>query len=130
MGRVIALDHGAARCGVAATDPSRTIVSPKDPILKPDSDDGFAEILRLVADLEADGVLVGLPLALSGEESSQSVVARNFASRVASAIAPAWVEMMDERHSTSEAKARGGVTSEDSRAAAVLLERWLEANPQ
>ncbi len=130
MGRVIALDHGAARCGVAATDPSRTIVSPKDPILKPDTDSGFAEIVNLVRELEADGVVVGLPLALSGGESQQSIVAENFASRVASAIAPAWVEMLDERHTTSEAKARGGATSEDSRAAAVLLERWLEANPQ
>lgn len=129
MGRLLALDHGSARCGVAATDPSQTIVSPRAVVDKPDSDTGFSQLVGLVAELEVEGVIVGLPLGLGGEHSKQTTVATNFAKRLASAVSPVWVETFDERHTTSEAKAIGGASSEDSRAAAVLLERWLEAHP-
>lgn len=128
MGRVVGIDHGSARCGVAITDPSRTIVSPKPPIARPDSDEGFAELVSLVRQNEAEGVVVGLPLGLTGGDTDQTTVARNFAARLASGIAPAWVELLDERFTTQEAKEVGGMAAEDSRAAAVLLERWLERN--
>lgn len=129
MGRLLALDHGSARCGVAATDPSCTIVTPRSAVSKPDSDAGFTELLRVIEELEIEGVVVGLPLGLDGTRSKQSVVAENFAKRLASATDSVWVEMFDERHTTSAAKALGGSAEEDSRAAAVLLERWLEAHP-
>ncbi len=130
MGRVVGIDHGSARCGVAFTDPSRTIVSPQPPVARPDSDAGFAELVALIVESDADGVVVGLPLGLDGAETKQTVVARNFAARLASGIGSAWVELLDERHTTSEARLFGGSSAEDSRAAAVLLERWLERNPE
>jgi len=112
------------------TDPSRTIVSPVEPVLKPDSEAGFLQLISVIELSEADGVVVGLPLGLSGERTQQSLRAEGFGGRLAGAISPIWVEMLDERHTTSIARSLGGGASEDSRAAAVLLERWLELNPQ
>jgi putative Holliday junction resolvase len=129
MSRLVALDHGSARCGVAVTDPSRTIVSPWDPVLRPDTETGFAKLVEMIRSSEAEGVVIGLPLGLDGEATPQTNVARSFAGRLASAVAPVWVELLDERLTTSEARLRGGSTSEDSRAAAILLERWMETNP-
>ena len=130
MSRVVGLDHGSARCGVAMTDPSRTIVSPVQPIAKPDSDAGFASVLALIDESSVGGVVVGLPLSLSGESTAQTQIAKGFATRLENALDGVWVELLDERLTTSEARSLGGASAEDSRAAAVLLERWLERNPQ
>lgn len=130
MTRLIGLDHGAARCGVAMTDPSRTIVTPREPIERPDTDAGFANLVDLIQVSDAEGVIVGLPLGLDGSDTRQTVVARNFAARLRNAISPVWVDLLDERHTTSAAQVIGGSSAEDSRAAAVLLERWLERSPE
>jgi putative Holliday junction resolvase len=129
MGRLVGLDHGSARCGIAVTDPSRTIVSPREPVLRPDSEGGFAELVELIRSSEAEGVIVGLPLGMNGQPTKQTNVARSFAGRLSSAVSPVWVELLDERLTTSQARSLGGASSEDSRAAAILLERWMEANP-
>ncbi len=112
------------------TDPTRTIVSPSTPILKPDTEGGFASVVELIKESGATGVVVGLPLSLSGGETSQTQIAKGFATRLRKSLEDVWVELLDERLTTSEARAAGGSASEDSRAAAVLLERWLERNPQ
>ena len=70
-------------------------------------------------------VVVGLPLGLSGADTAQTRETRAFADRLAGAV-PVPVEMYDERFTTAiAARAGGGRSSEDSRAAAVLLEDWL-----
>jgi putative Holliday junction resolvase len=111
--RVLALDHGAARCGVAISDPTGTIVTPLDPVLRPDTKKGMAALAALVGEREAERVVVGLPLSLSGEDSDQTRAAREFAEKLAARIRPVPVDLYDERF------------TEDSRAAAVLLESWL-----
>jgi len=125
--RVIALDHGDVRCGVAISDPTGTIAVPLEPVERPDSRKGLARIARLCSEHGAGTVVVGLPLSMSGGESAQAVAARGFADRLAELVAPLPVEMFDERLTTSEAKDRGGSGQLDSRAAAVLLERVLES---
>ena len=127
MTRVLALDHGAARCGVAVGDPSGTIAVPLDPVDGPDSRKGLARLAGLCSELGVGLVVVGLPLSLSGAESGQTAAARDFAERLAAAVAPVPVELFDERLTTAEARARGGASQLDSRAAAVLLERVLES---
>jgi putative Holliday junction resolvase len=71
-------------------------------------------------------VVVGLPVSLSGADTAQTVEARAFADSLA-ALAGISVELYDERLTTKLATRLGGEASEDSRAAAVLLESWLEA---
>jgi putative Holliday junction resolvase len=122
--RVLALDHGAARCGVAVSDPSGTLATPLEPILRPDTRKGLARVRAVIADQGAGRVVVGLPLSLGGGDSDQTRSARAFAARLQETV-DVPVELYDERFTTSIAARSGGSASEDSRAAAVLLEDWL-----
>ncbi|HEX6020930.1 MAG TPA: Holliday junction resolvase RuvX [Solirubrobacter sp.] len=123
--RVLALDYGAGRCGVAVSDPSGTIATPLEPVLRPATKRGFAELLNRIAELEPERVIVGLPLSLSGGDSAQTTETRAFADKLARAIKVP-VELYDERFTTSLALQAGGSGSLDSRAAATLLAEWLE----
>jgi putative Holliday junction resolvase len=80
----------------------------------------------LVRELGAERVLVGLPLSLSGADSAQTAETRKFAARLEREL-PVPVELYDERFTTRLAEREGGSASEDSRAAAHLLESWLAA---
>ena len=125
-GRVIALDYGAARCGVAVSDPTGTLATPLEPILRPGTRKGFNRLLAAIRDQAPDTVVVGLPLSLSGRDSAQTREARAFAERLAGHLGTP-VELYDERFTTALAQQRPGEAAEDSRAAAVLLEDWLAA---
>jgi putative holliday junction resolvase len=123
--RVLALDYGSARCGCALSDPTGTLATPIDPIERPATRRGFARVTDLVRDREVERVVVGLPLGLSGADTAQTRETRAFAARLPDAVRVP-VEMYDERFTTAiAARAPGDRTSEDSRAAAVLLEDWL-----
>jgi putative Holliday junction resolvase len=122
--RVLALDYGSARCGCALSDPTGTLATPIDPVLRPATRKGFARLCDLVADRGVERVVVGLPLSLSGGDSAQTVEAREFAARLGGRLAVP-VELYDERFTTSLAAQAGGSASLDSRAAAVLLDEWL-----
>jgi putative holliday junction resolvase len=126
--RVLALDYGSARCGAAVSDPTGTLATPLDPVLRPATRKGVRRIAAMVGELGAERVVVGLPLSLSGADSAQTEEARAFAARLAGAVAVP-VELYDERFTTRLAQQGGGRASEDSRAAAVLLEGWLARRP-
>ena len=64
--RVLALDYGAARCGCALSDPTGTLATPIEPVLRPATRKGFARVCDLVREREVGRVVVGLPLSLSG----------------------------------------------------------------
>jgi len=124
--RVVALDYGSARCGVAVSDPTGTLATPLEPILRPNTRKGFNRLLKTVRDHDPATVVVGLPLSLSGRDSAQTREARAFAERLGTALNLP-VELYDERFTTALAQQRPGTAAEDSRAAAVLLEDWLAA---
>jgi putative Holliday junction resolvase len=124
--RVLALDYGSARCGCALSDPTGTLATPIDPIERPATRRGFARVTDLVRDRGVERVVVGLPLGLSGADTHQTRETRAFAARLAAAVAVP-VDLYDERFTTAIAarSSRNERTSEDSRAAAVLLDDWL-----
>ena len=122
--RVLALDYGSARCGCAVSDPTGVLATPLEPVLMPASRRGLGRLRGLVAELEVELVVVGLPLSLSGADSAQTREARTFAHALPRAL-PVPVELYDERFTTRLAERSGGRASEDSRAAAHLLESWL-----
>jgi putative holliday junction resolvase len=124
--RVLALDYGSARCGVAVSDPSGTLATPLEPVPRPGSRKGLQRIAQLVDELGAERVVVGLPLSLSGADSQQTRETRAFAERLRAAVR-VQVELYDERFTTTLAQRTGGEASLDSRAAAVLLDEWLMA---
>ena len=127
MSRALALDYGSARCGAALSDPTGTLATPIDPVERPGSDAGLARIAELVRERSVETVVVGLPLTLAGGESDQTAEARAFAKRLAEIVAPVAVRLHDERLTTAQARRAGGSASEDSRAAAHLLQAWLDA---
>jgi putative Holliday junction resolvase len=125
--RVLALDYGSARCGCAVSDPSGVLATPLEPLLRPATRKGLARLRELVAAVEAERVVVGLPVSFSGRDSAQTAEVREFAERL-NEVLPVPVELYDERLTTRLAARVGGHASEDSRAAAHLLESWLAAN--
>jgi putative holliday junction resolvase len=127
--RVLALDYGKARCGCAVSDPTGTLATPIDPVTQPASRRGLARLRALVSELGAERVVLGLPLSLSGGDSAQTAEARAFAATLQERL-PVPVELYDERFTTRLAQRSGGRASEDSRAAAHLLEGWLAGRRQ
>ena len=125
--RILALDYGSARCGCALSDPTGTIVTPIEPVFRPAGRRGLAAIARLVAKHGVERVLVGLPLSLRGGDTDQTRETREFAHAIATRVGESVpVELYDERFTTRIAgRMEHATTSEDSRAAAVLLEGWL-----
>ncbi len=124
--RVLALDYGSARCGCAISDPTGVLATPIDPILLPRSKRGLGRLRALVHELDVERVLVGLPLSLAGTDSAQTSETRQFAATLEHQL-PVPVELYDERFTTRLAERSPGRASEDSRAAAHLLESWLAA---
>ena len=131
MSRVLALDYGSARTGVAVSDPTGVLATPLDVVTKANTRKGIDRLATIVRETGAQRVVVGLPLSLSGGDSAQTEEARAFAARLAARLGEGVpVELYDERFTTRIAQRSAGErTAEDSRAAAVLLEDWLAARP-
>ena len=121
--RILALDHGSARCGVALSDPTGTLATPRPAVERPETRRGLAELARVASEAGAERVVVGLPLTLRGEEGAQAA-ARAFAERLEGRTGLP-VELYDERLTTLQARRSGGSAELDSRAAAHLLEVYL-----
>jgi putative transcription antitermination factor YqgF len=122
--KVLALDYGSARTGVAVSDPTGTLATPLAAVERPDTKRGLAAVARLVEDQDAERVVVGLPLTLRGEEGQQAERARTFAQALERKVSVP-VELHDERLTTRLAERTGGEGDADSRAAAHLLESYL-----
>ena len=124
--RVLALDYGSARCGVAVSDPTGTLATPIEPVLRPATRRGLARVVDVVREREAGLVVVGLPLSLSGGDSAQTAETRAWAAGGGERGDVA-VPQDDQRFTTLLASRDPGDprASEDSRAAAHLLEGWL-----
>jgi putative Holliday junction resolvase len=125
--RALALDYGSARCGAAMCDPSETVVTPLAPVPRAATRAGIGTLAAIVGDREIETVVVGLPLSLSGGDTMQTAEARAFAARLARRLGDGVpVVLHDERLTTALARRDPSrVSSEDSRAAAHLLEDWL-----
>ena len=126
MSRVVALDYGVARCGVARSDPSGTLVTPLPVVERPATRKGLARLAEVIESNDAERVVVGLPLTLRGDEGAQAAETREFAERLGKRLSVP-VEFYDERLTTAQAARSGGSADEDSRAAAHLLEAFLDA---
>jgi putative Holliday junction resolvase len=120
--KVLALDYGAARTGVAVSDPTGTLARPLRIVERAASEDGMKELAELVRAEEAERVVVGLPLTLRGERGDQAEETERFADAL-EAILDVPVERFDERFTTTLAGPGG---DEDARAAAHLLTSYLE----
>jgi len=124
--RVLALDYGSARTGVAISDASGTLARPVCVVKKAATEKGLAELARLVAENEVEHIVVGLPLTLRGEHGKQAAETELFVMTLR-ALVDVPIDTADERFTTALAQRFGGRAPEDAVAAAHLLQGWLDA---
>jgi putative Holliday junction resolvase len=120
----MALDFGNARTGVAVSDPTGVIARPLCVVERAASEDGLAELVRLVADEHPEQVVVGHPLTLRGERGQQARITEDFAASLRERLEVP-VILFDERFTTDLAQQTPSETAEDARAAAHLLSSYL-----
>ena len=122
---MLALDYGSARTGVAVSDATGTLARPLCVVRKAMSDAGLDRLAELVDEHGAEQVVVGLPLTLRGEQGKQAQETLRFVEALRERLAVP-VETLDERFTTALAARTPSASAEDARAAAHLLQSWLE----
>jgi putative Holliday junction resolvase len=122
--KVMALDFGNARTGVAVSDPTGVIARPLCVVERAASENGLAELVRLVAEEHPEQVVVGHPLTLRGERGQQARITEDFAASLRELLEIP-VILFDERFTTDLAQQTPSETAEDARAAAHLLSSYL-----
>jgi putative Holliday junction resolvase len=135
---IVALDVGQARIGVAACDASEALASPHSVIRRTSNVAAFDAVARVVAELGAELVVVGLPVSLDGALHGQAQSVQNFAEKLRRRLLVPLV-YADETLSTWRAEEllrASGVRPErireriDAAAAAVILQEYLDARRQ
>lgn len=134
MPRVIAIDFGLKRTGLAVTDPARIIASALDTV---PSAELMAYLQRYTAKEVVDGFVVGLPCNLDGTPTDITPNVHLFVSALKQALPKQWVETMDERFTSTLAQrtmlesgigrmARRDKGTVDRISATILLQNWLD----
>jgi putative Holliday junction resolvase len=138
MSRILALDYGERRIGMAVSDPTRTIAQPLPTILRRRRRrPPYTKIIETIEEWEIDTVVVGLPLELTGEEGLPAQTVREFGQGL-ERRAPVTVEYWDERLSSARAqrelahldkpvRSRGDKERLDAMAALLILQSYLDA---
>src|SRR3954470_613857 len=121
--KVLALDYGAARTGVAVSDATGTLARPVGVVERAATRPGLERVAELVREHEVERVVVGLPLTLRGERGEQARETESFVEALRAVISVP-VESYDERFTTRLAQTAPGTA--DARAAAHLLSSYLE----
>jgi putative Holliday junction resolvase len=122
--KVLALDFGSARTGVAVSDPTGSVARPVGIVEDAASEEGMARVLELARDEEAELIVVGLPITLRGEHGAQAEETERFVESLRAAT-DLPVESFDERFTTKLATAGSTRAPEDAAAAAHLLTTYL-----
>jgi putative Holliday junction resolvase len=122
--KVLALDYGRARTGVAVSDPTGTIARPLCVVERAGGADGLARVAALIGEHEVARVVVGLPLTLRGERGEQVRETEEFVEALTD-VTDVPVVTFDERFTTALAEQFPADTPEDARAAAHLLSTYL-----
>jgi putative Holliday junction resolvase len=122
--KVLALDFGRARTGVAVSDPTGTIARPLCVVESAATGDGLARLATLIGEEQAERVVVGMPLTLRGERGEQATETERFVEALTDVISVP-VVTYDERFTTDLAEQGSSDAPEDARAAAHLLSSYL-----
>ncbi|MGD0744894.1 MAG: Holliday junction resolvase RuvX [Verrucomicrobiota bacterium] len=132
--RILALDHGTRRIGVAVSDETKTIAQPLEYIPAEPFADFLARLKRLLGEKEVDLILIGLPRNLDGSYGAAAQKVESFIAVLKTAIAVP-IRTWDERLTSAQANRiliQGGVRRAkrkekvDKMAAAILLQSYLD----
>jgi putative Holliday junction resolvase len=122
--KVLALDYGPARTGVAVSDPTGTLARPLEVVERAASEVGVGRILDICSREGAERIVVGMPITLRGERGEQAAETERFVAALRAATTLP-VDTYDERFTTQLARSRGSRSAEDALAAAELLTGYL-----
>jgi len=122
--KVLALDYGSARTGVAVSDPTGTVARPLGVVERAASEDGIARLVELAREENVERIVVGLPITLRGEHGVQAEETDRFVELLRAAV-DLPVESFDERFTTKLAEAGDTQAAQDAVAAAHLLSSYL-----
>ena len=122
--KVLALDFGSARTGVAVSDPTGSVARPVGVVESAATAGGIERILELVRGEDVELIIVGLPVTLRGERGAQAEETERFVEALRAAT-DLPVESFDERFTTKLARAGAAKAPEDAVAAAHLLTSYL-----
>jgi putative holliday junction resolvase len=123
--KVVALDFGRARTGVAVSDPTGTLARPLGVVEQAATEAGLARVVELVREEGAGQVVVGMPLTLRGDHGEQARETEAFVEALRAAV-DIPVETFDERFTTTLAEQGGNGAPAEARVAAHLLSGYLE----
>jgi putative holliday junction resolvase len=134
VGRLLALDVGEKRVGVALCDETQTLARPLLTLTRASKKEDFARLAALCREHAIEKVIIGLPKTLRGEEGPQAQRVRRYASDLQTALNLP-IEFWDERYSSVDAQERLTSASRkaraksdiDSAAAAIILQEYLDA---
>lgn len=131
IGRLIGIDWGARRTGIAISDETRKFVFARDPIVMKKSDELVNKILNLVRAEKIVGIVIGLPLRMDGTESETTGRVRAFADVLATATDTPIIFIDETLSSTAAQEEMGRVRVRDikekldSNAARLILENAI-----
>jgi putative Holliday junction resolvase len=122
--KVLALDYGSARTGVAVSDPTGTVARPLGVVERAASEDGIARLVELAREEDVERIVVGLPITLRGEHGAQAEETDRFVELLRAAV-DLPIESFDERFTTKLAEVGETRAEQDAVAAAHLLSNYL-----
>ena len=134
MGRVLGVDYGSSRVGLALSDPQKIIASPLHTLINNGNDRLKKKLLEVIKKKNVECIVIGLPIGLKGQETSQTKIVRVFAEEIRCLALPIYFQ--DERLSSLSAKkslieqnVKTGHNKSfiDSTAAAIFLQQFLDS---
>jgi len=123
--KVLALDYGSARTGVAVSDPTGTLARPLEVVENASAPAGLKHLADLAEREGVERIVVGLPMTLRGKRGAQAEETEAFVSALR-AVTAVPIESFDERFTTKLAEAQPSEAPSDAVAAAHLLSTYLE----
>lgn len=135
--RILGLDVGDRRIGLAISDPNGQVAVPLRTLKRAAQDGAVEAIAALVAEENVEAIVVGLPLRLDGSAGSQAESVKEFVRKLLPAVNVP-VTLWDERLSTVQAEqllrrggpgSRKGKAEQDALAAAIILQGYLDSRP-
>lgn len=124
-GKILGLDLGTRRTGVAITDVDQSVAFPRDEIEHKELEELYAALKEIIKKDKVVGLVIGLPLYMSGDDSEQTTWTREI-SEIISKETNLPVKLVDERLTTRQAQIRiAGSRYVDSECARIVLESIL-----
>ena len=133
MGRILGIDYGDVRVGLALSDTTKLIASPFKTIKNINLKLLISELSQIIIEKNVDSIVLGLPIGMKGQDTHQTVKVKDFANSLSIFTIPIFFE--DERLSSVEAekslalqkvKIRNNKEMIDQRAAAIILQKFLD----